>query len=250
MLALSHALDFWSGHRSTHPHSTGTTSHTHLRQTDEWNNFYPIRLAVVQPTRARHSTSHTHLRQTDEWNNFYPIRLAILPDDDDVEEKNSSRHKKICQNNIMSQLENFGKYDAKKDGYDAECEEEVGKKNFHFHRYRRRRRRSIDRSLISYYHLTSDTHTRCTLAISIAIQLPTYHEALVLQLPLLLLPRVVVIIVAQQQQQRQQQPCVVLGLCAVDDIMAIASIAAAVTVTLPIPAAAAATITTWHGGGQ
>ena len=137
--------------------------------------------------------------------------------------------------------------DAKKDGYDAECEEEVGSKNFHFHRYPRRRR-SIDRSLISYYHLTSDTHTRCTLAIIIAIQLPTYHEALVLQLPLLLLPRVVVIIVAQQQQQRQQQPCVVLGLCSVDDT-AIASIAAAVT--LPIPAtAAAATITTWHGGGQ
>ena len=22
---------------------------THLRQTDEWNNFYPIRLAVTQP---------------------------------------------------------------------------------------------------------------------------------------------------------------------------------------------------------
>jgi hypothetical protein len=51
--------------------------HTHLRQTEEWNNFYPIRLAVTQLTRARHVTSHTHLRQTDEWNNFYPIRLAV-----------------------------------------------------------------------------------------------------------------------------------------------------------------------------
>ena len=136
--------------------------------------------------------------------------------------------------------------DAKKDGYDAECEEEVGSKNFHFHRYPRRRR-SIDRSLISYYHLTSDTHTRCTLAIIIAIQLATYyHEALVLQLPLLLLPRVVIIVAKQHQRRRRRhQPCV-LGLCFVDDIMAIASAAA---VTLPKPAA---TITkfTWHGGGK
>ncbi len=52
-------------------------SHTHLRQTDEWNKFYQIRLAVTQPTRARHAASHTHLRQTDEWNKFYPIRLAV-----------------------------------------------------------------------------------------------------------------------------------------------------------------------------
>jgi hypothetical protein len=34
-------------------------SHTNLRQTDEWNNFYPICLAVTQPTRARRATSHT-----------------------------------------------------------------------------------------------------------------------------------------------------------------------------------------------
>ncbi len=51
--------------------------HTHLRQTEECNNFYPIRLAVTQLTRARRATSHTHLRQTDERNNFYPIRLAV-----------------------------------------------------------------------------------------------------------------------------------------------------------------------------
>jgi hypothetical protein len=49
----------------------------HLPQTDEWNKFYPIRLAVTQPTSARRVTSHTHLQQSDEWNNFYPIRLAI-----------------------------------------------------------------------------------------------------------------------------------------------------------------------------
>jgi hypothetical protein len=105
--------------------------------------------------------------------------------------------------------------------------------------------RSIDHIIISLFNFRQ--HTRYTLAISIAIQLPTYHEALVLQLPLLLLPRVV-IIVAQQQQRRQQWPPCVLGLCAVDDT-AIASIAAAVTLPIPAPPAAA-TISTWHGGGQ
>lgn len=37
---------------------------TYVRQTDEWNTFYPIRLAVNQPIRARHTTSHTHAPTT------------------------------------------------------------------------------------------------------------------------------------------------------------------------------------------
>jgi hypothetical protein len=47
-------------------HTITISYDTHLRQTDE--NFYPIRLAVTHPTRARRATSLTHLRQTDEWN--------------------------------------------------------------------------------------------------------------------------------------------------------------------------------------
>ena len=53
-----------SGRRSTNPRGNGylSSSTLHMRQTDEWNNFYPIRLAVAQHTRPKDlSASHRAL---------------------------------------------------------------------------------------------------------------------------------------------------------------------------------------------